>query len=191
MLEPMNIECRYPTHKEHLLNSLTEVKCEENDMQHPASPCFDPTWQDDVFDVQALNAPLALPDVTPRNNRAWVDVKAVRQETIFGHRHVYEPYRLVTSVLKPSDMAQYYTVTDGDGNVLAADDCVISAIFSPKAWMSDSGEERCMMYAAAKHAKDHVLVGGLGLSVYPQFVFGLQRPVDSVTIAERDSDQTF
>ncbi|MBF0408758.1 MAG: HEPN domain-containing protein [Candidatus Riflebacteria bacterium] len=29
MLEPMNIECRYPTHKEQLLTSLTEEKCKE------------------------------------------------------------------------------------------------------------------------------------------------------------------
>jgi HEPN domain-containing protein len=29
MLEPMNIECRYPTHKEQLLKSLTEERCRE------------------------------------------------------------------------------------------------------------------------------------------------------------------
>lgn len=29
MLEPMNIECRYPTHKEQLLKSLTEENCKE------------------------------------------------------------------------------------------------------------------------------------------------------------------
>ncbi|MGB5685526.1 MAG: HEPN domain-containing protein [Candidatus Electrothrix sp.] len=29
MLEPMNIECRYPTHKEKLLRSLTEKRCKE------------------------------------------------------------------------------------------------------------------------------------------------------------------
>jgi HEPN domain-containing protein len=29
MLEPMNIECRYPVHKEELLKSLTEEKCKE------------------------------------------------------------------------------------------------------------------------------------------------------------------
>jgi hypothetical protein len=29
MLEPMNIECRYPVHKEQLLKSLTEEKCRE------------------------------------------------------------------------------------------------------------------------------------------------------------------
>lgn len=28
-LEPMNIECRYPTHKKQLLKSLTEEKCKE------------------------------------------------------------------------------------------------------------------------------------------------------------------
>ncbi|MBI5590739.1 MAG: HEPN domain-containing protein [Deltaproteobacteria bacterium] len=29
MLEPMNIECRYPTHKEQLMRSLTEERCQE------------------------------------------------------------------------------------------------------------------------------------------------------------------
>jgi HEPN domain-containing protein len=29
LLEPLNIEARYPTHKEQLLNSLTKTKCEE------------------------------------------------------------------------------------------------------------------------------------------------------------------
>ena len=29
ILEPMNIECRYPTHKEQLLKSLTGEKCQE------------------------------------------------------------------------------------------------------------------------------------------------------------------
>ena len=29
ILEPMNIECRYPTHKEQLLKSLTAEKCQE------------------------------------------------------------------------------------------------------------------------------------------------------------------
>ncbi|XOF32320.1 MAG: HEPN domain-containing protein [Candidatus Electrothrix sp. YB6] len=29
MLEPMNIECRYPTYKEQLMRSLTEERCKE------------------------------------------------------------------------------------------------------------------------------------------------------------------
>ncbi|MEM9944884.1 MAG: hypothetical protein AAF810_02340 [Cyanobacteria bacterium P01_D01_bin.36] len=44
-----------------------------------------------------------------------------------------------------------------------------------------------MMLAAAKLARRHVLVGGLGLGIYPQFVLGLGRPVDSITIVESDA----
>ncbi len=29
MLEPLNIECRYPTHKEQLMRSLTQERCKE------------------------------------------------------------------------------------------------------------------------------------------------------------------
>ena len=154
-------------------------------MQHPAAPFFDPTWSDEIFDVQAITLPLALPDATPANDRAWINVRAVLYETIFGNQHVYESPRLETSVLKPSDMARYYTVQDGRGNIVTAADPAMAIIFPAQAWMSDSGEERCMMFAAAKQAKGHVLVGGLGLGVYPQFVFALERPVASVTIVER------
>lgn len=157
-------------------------------MQHPAAPYFDPTWRDDIFDVQAITLPLALPAVTPRNARSWVDVRVVSHETMFGHRHVYEPHRVVTYMLKPSDMAKYYTGIDEHGNKLDAANPIFASIFPAKAWMSDSGKERCMMFAAAKHAKGHVLVGGLGLGIYPQFVFALQRPVVSMTIVERDPD---
>lgn len=161
---------------------------EFNNRPHPAAPCFDPTWRDDVFDIQAVEIPLALPESTPRNNRVWIDVRPVRYEMILERQHTYDPYRLVTTVLKPSDMAGYYTVKDGHGQIIPADDPTISVIFPPKAWMSDSGEERCMMFAAAKLAKGHVLVGGLGLGVYPQFALALHRPVESLTIIERDSE---
>ena len=157
-------------------------------MQAPAASPFDPAWRDDVFDARAIEIPLALPDPTPRNERAWIEVRAVRYETIFERHHEYHPYRLVTSVLKPSDMAQYYTVKDGHGRVLPPDDPTIGAIFPAKAWMSDTGEERCTMFAAAKLAKGRVLVGGLGLGVYPQFVLALNRPVESLTIVERDPE---
>ena len=155
-------------------------------MNHPAAPHFNPTWRDDVFDVQAIDIPLALPGITPRNNNVWIDAREVLHEIIFGHKHLYESYRRVISVLKPSDMAQYYKIEAQDGSVIAADDPAIAVLFPAKAWMSDSGEERCMMFAAAKRAKGHVLIGGLGLCIYPQFVFALQRPVVSVTIVERD-----
>lgn len=153
---------------------------------HPAAPHFDPTWRDDVFDAAAIDLPLALPGPTARNTHAWVEVRPKLREDVFGHQHVYTPYRRETAVVKPSDMTQYYDVVDKDGNTLSAGDQALSVIFPPKAWMTDSGEERCLMYAAAKHATGDVLVGGLGLAVYPQFVFALDRPVTSITIVERD-----
>lgn len=155
-------------------------------MQTLETSYFDPNWRDDVFDIQAINTPLALPEATPRNNSVWVDVQPVHHEKVFGQQHIYNPYRLITSILKPSNMAQYYMVKDEHGQTLSVDDSIMAAIFPAKAWMSDSGEERCMMFAAAKIAKGKVLVGGLGLGIYPQFVLALNRPIESLTILERD-----
>ncbi|MBE9070952.1 class I SAM-dependent methyltransferase [Leptolyngbya cf. ectocarpi LEGE 11479] len=155
-------------------------------MQTLETSYFNPNWRDDVFNIQAINMSLALPEATPRNNSVWVDVQSVHSEKVFGQQHIYTPYRLITSILKPSNMAQYYTVQDEHGHTISADDSIMATIFPAKAWMSDSGEERCMMFAAAKIARGHILVGGLGLGIYPQFVLALNRPVKSLTILERD-----
>jgi len=40
------------------------------------------------------------------------------------------------------------------------------------------------MLAAAKMARGSVLIGGMGLAVYPQFVIALDRPVTDMTIVE-------
>ena len=40
----------------------------------------------------------------------------------------------------------------------------------------------------ARTARGDVLVGGLGLAVYPQFVLYLKRPVNSITIVESSSE---
>ncbi len=155
-------------------------------MQPIQIPQFDPTWRDDVFDQQALEIPLALPQPTPRNQSVWIAVRPVREEVVFGKHHRHETFRRVTTVLKPSEMAQYYEVRNSKKEVIPHDDPVVSLMFPPKAWMSDAGEERCTMFAAAKLAQGHVLVGGLGLGIYPQFAFALQRPIESLTIVERD-----
>ena len=159
-------------------------------MSTTITPHFDPTWRDDVFDVRAVEMPLAFPDATPRNDRLWIETRPVREEIIFGHRQTYRPYRVVTAVLKPSEMSKYYTFVakDGRGNILPPDNALNSYIFPPKAWMTDNGEERCSMFAAAQLARGHVLVGGLGLAVYPQFALGLNCPVESLTIVERDPE---
>ena len=155
-------------------------------MEESTDIVFDPDWRDDVVDLRALEISLALPDPMPRNGHIWVEVRAMHHETIFGQQHTYEQFRLETAILKPSEMTQRFTLLDEQGNEIAPDGSIASTIFPPKAWMSDSGEERCMMLAAANLAKGHILVGGLGLGIYPQFVLALGHPIDSITIVESD-----
>ena len=156
-------------------------------MERPVEALFDPDWRDDVFDALALDISLSLPDPMLRNNSIWVEAKALHQETIFEQQHTYEPYRLETAILKPSKLSQQLTLLGQDGREITPDGDIASAIFPPKAWMSDAGEERCMMLAAAKLARGHVLVGGLGLGIYPQFALALGRPVNTITIVESDA----
>ena len=78
---------------------------------------FTPDWRDDVFD--ALEIPLALPAPMPRNDRIWVEVQALLHESSFDQPHTYEPYRLETAILKPSDLTQRFTLADQDGRVIA------------------------------------------------------------------------
>ncbi len=157
-------------------------------MQHPEEPYFDPTWRDDVFDMQAIDAPLILPEETPRKFGIWVGTKYVSREYIFKTQHTYDAPRLITHMLKPSDLHKYCAVQDQDGNILSPTAPAMDLFFPPKAWVSDAGEERCGIFAAAKRARGHVLVGGLGMGIYPQFALALGRPVESVTVLEHDPD---
>jgi spermidine synthase len=143
---------------------------------------FDPTWQDDIFDSRAIDIPLSLPNTTPRNDDVWIAERKVSSEMIFGKEHIYKEPCSRTSILKPSNMSQEYEVRDMQGNIISD----TSMMFPAKAWMSDSGEERCMMFSAAKEAKGHVLVAGLGLAIYPQFALALNRPLKSITIIEQN-----
>lgn len=145
---------------------------------------FDPTWRDDVFDLAVLDIPLIFPEETPPNGKIWIATKFQTRETVFRQEYCHEEPRKVTAILKRSDLVNHYQTTDEEGNVLPSDHPLYDVIFKPKAWMTDSMGERCVMFAAAKQAKGRVLVGGLGLAVYPQMVFYLQRPIESLTILE-------
>jgi len=157
-------------------------------MVNISSEYFDPAWQDDVFDRQALDIPLYLPEKTPKNDKSWIEKRFVPEETIFEKLYTYEEGRIETAVVKPSDMPGYFQICNQKGDILPSSHPVFSFLFPPKSWMSDNGEERCMMLAPAKTAKGHVLVGGLGLGIYPQFVLALKRPVESITIIESNHD---
>jgi hypothetical protein len=60
-------------------------------------------------------------------------------------------------------------------------------LFDPegKLWMSDTPQERIMMFNNGRRSRGHVLVGGLGLGLYPQFaVLGAAGKVTRFTIIE-------
>jgi hypothetical protein len=148
---------------------------------------FDPTWRDDAREPEALEIPLVFPEDTPPTGEIWVESRPRLKERLFNDEIELEKPRRVTSIVKRSDMANYYKLTDNKGNIIPPDDPVYNFIFQPKTWMNDSMAERYMMFAAAKKARGKVLVGGLGLAIYPQFVFYLQRPIQSITILEKNA----
>jgi hypothetical protein len=150
--------------------------------------CFDPAWRDDIFDEQAFDIPLVLPAQTEPNNRIWVKKKVVWGEEIFGTYHKYKKPRIITAILKKSPKPALYVMRDVEGREVEQDHPVYDIIFPPKAWMSDNAQELCSMYIAAKEARGDILMGGLGLGIYPQMALALQRPVHSITIIENNPD---
>jgi len=52
-------------------------------------------------------------------------------------------------------------------------------------WMSDTPQERMMMYNNAQASAGHVLIGGLGLGLYPQYAAARAA---SITVVERSPD---
>ncbi|MEO5330646.1 MAG: hypothetical protein H7839_01375 [Magnetococcus sp. YQC-5] len=150
---------------------------------------FDPDWRDDVLDLTVLDIPLIFPEDTSRNSGSgiWVQSKPERDEFVFGKHISHKSCRIVKYLLKRSDMIDYYSVKDSSGNIQPKDSAVYDAMFTPQAWMTDSLQERCMVYAAAQRAHGKILVGGLGLALYPQFCFHLKRPIQSIIIVEKEA----
>ena len=164
--------------------------CQSNFMmnQNQQDPRFDPTWRDDQFASIALHLNLRLPEDTPRNGRIWVHSAWERSESLFGESYQHAAPRRVTAILKPSDKGKYYTLRDEHGQVFGRDNPLLDLVFPPKAWMTDSAQERCMTWAAAQQARGKVLVGGLGLAIYPQFALIAGKELDSFTIVECNPD---
>jgi spermidine synthase len=156
--------------------------------QTQPDPRFDPTWRDDQFASIALLLNLQLPKDTPRNGRIWVQSNWERSEALFGESYQNPTPRRVTAIIKPSDKGKYYTLRDQDGQTHDQTSPLLDVIFPPKAWMSDSVQERCMTYAAAKLARGKVLVGGLGLAIYPQFALLFGEALASITVVESSPD---
>ncbi|MBF0116992.1 MAG: hypothetical protein HQM04_18360 [Magnetococcales bacterium] len=149
---------------------------------------FDSDWRDDIYIPDVLDIPLVFPRDARRKpaKSVWVQSRFEREETSFDQE--FRRGRVITYLLKRSDAIQYNELRDSKGNPVPKEDDTYDAIFRPQAWMTDALQERCMVYAAAQCARGKVLTGGLGLAIYPQFCFFLQRPVDTITVVEKEPD---
>jgi hypothetical protein len=148
---------------------------------------FNPDWRDDVLDLKVLDYPLIFPEnSSPQPEGIWVKSQPELEEMVFGKVHRLEKPRWVTAIVKKSDFTKVYALRNEKGELLPPESSCYDIIFPPQAWMTDSLQERCMMLAAAQQARGKVLVGGLGLAVYPQLLFQLQRPIETITIVEQN-----
>ncbi len=102
---------------------------------------FDPNFDDTTWTDEWLHVPIALipPGVHPGGYR--VERRLLETVQVFDRF-----YRLAAPL-----------------------DCRL--LFDPQGqlWMSDTPQERIMMYNNGRRSRGHVLVGGLGLGLYPQY----------------------
>jgi spermidine synthase len=117
---------------------------------------FDHTFDDAVWSLSWLDLPLAQPP-PGRHPGGWrIEAVSVRDAVVFGRA-----VRLSVAV-----------------------DCRV--LYGPdgRLWMSSLPQELAMMHAAARRARGRVLVGGLGLAVYPQYAAAVGA-AEAFTIVER------
>jgi hypothetical protein len=118
------------------------VYCErEQKEEEPMHSGFDPDFDDTKWTEEWVHVPIA--EVPPG---AWPDGsrvvrRVIRYAEVFGR-----PYQLAV----PLDCRLLY---DPEGRL----------------WMSTTPQERIMMYNNGRRSRGHVLVGGLGLGLYPQY----------------------
>ncbi|MBK8257895.1 MAG: hypothetical protein IPK82_35165 [Polyangiaceae bacterium] len=155
-----------------------------------ASP-LDPTFRDDLPAPEAYDIRLFLPEPIARTpgRSIWIDQRTVFEEDLFDDRLVHPGPRRRTYVLRRSEAGRGVQWLDSAGKpVEHVPDLLHDIAFPPRVWMSDSAMERSMMFHAARLARGDVLVGGLGLAIYPQFVRYLARPVTSITVVDNNPD---
>jgi hypothetical protein len=119
---------------------------------------FDPDFDDTRWTEAWLRIPLVLPPVTAHPSGYRIERQFLEQVEIFGR-----PYRLSPPF-----------------------DCRL--LFDPagRLWMSNTPQEHIMMYNNAAQSWGHVLVGGLGLGLYPQYALaGVAGQATAFTIIER------
>jgi hypothetical protein len=102
---------------------------------------FDPTFDDTAWTTGWLETPIALPPPGLHASGYRIVQTTMREADVFGR-----PFHLTT----PFDCR---ALLDPEGRL----------------WMSTTPQEHIMMYHNALRSQGHVLVGGLGLGLYPQY----------------------
>ncbi len=140
----------------------------------------DQSWQDDRFDLKILDLPLVIPEegeyppnllilkTKPQINDIYGDFVSIdkQPEMVSLHKiHSGSFFNWVKRkfICKPEN-------TTNIGHTL---------------WMTDSMQERLMMWEAAKRSHGNVLCAGLGLGIFPQYTVSLPQ-IKSVLIVEKN-----
>lgn len=163
-------------------------------MKQP-NPHFSPDWDDaSVLLPETLYMPLILPPERPLNKGGtiWVAKKKIRTEEWRGKEVVLEHPHTMTMVMRKSEKGRGLDLKAanqaGEPVGEGMSEAFYDLMFPPRVWMCNSLTEMSMMLIAAKEARGKVLVGGLGLGIYPQMVMLSKRPVSSITIVETNPD---
>lgn len=138
---------------------------------------FDQTWRDDGFDWQVVKFPLVLPE----EGEYPPDLVVLRASP-----SAHEVYGETVQANDLIELRVLYKLLPGGHfnwkqRVFEIDQDESSHIV----WMGDSIQERLMMWEAAKRCRGHVLCGGLGMGIFPQFALSM-RGVSSVHVVEMD-----
>ncbi len=126
----------------------------------PFHGAFDPQFDDTVWNTGWLQAPIALPRPGKHPSGYEIVRTVIRDAEVFGR-----PYHL-------SAPLECRVLLDPRGRL----------------WMSTTPQEHIMMYNNALRSGGHVLVGGLGLGLYPQYAAkGAAGQATRFTVVERSA----
>jgi hypothetical protein len=119
---------------------------------------FDPKFDDTTWTEDWMHIPLAL--VPPGEHRSGYRVE----------RRVLEHFEVFGRPMKLTLPMEFRLLFDPEGRL----------------WMSDTPQERIMMYNNGQRTQGHVLVGGLGLGLYLQYAqAGAAGQATNFTVVER------
>ncbi len=140
----------------------------------------DQSWQDDRIDLKVLDLPLVLPEegeyppnflvlkTKPQINDIYGDFVSIDKQPEMVSLHKIHPGGFFNWVKR-----KFFCKPDNTTNI------------GHTLWMTDSMQERFMMWEAAKRSHGNVLCAGLGLGIFPQYAVSLPQ-IKSVLVVEKN-----